>query len=395
MNYKKQIFRILGALLPALMLSGLAKAQDAAAPGAIAPEKLSIWTSGAGILMVATIIILMAVIYIMGKIVKTLIEEDTLQIARDRKAKKGLLTVLVLLGSTLMANAQDAAAAAVDTVPMVLDMEATVFWILLGVLVFEFVVILVLCFILYTFLVRKGLIQPFQSVMPKWLQWNTMMGSDKPIEKEAEQLIDHDYDGIQELDNGMPPMLKYIFIGTILFAVYYWTDYHVIKASPLSIAEYEAQIEQGEQDRLEYIKKAGASVDENSVTLLADASMIGGGEKIYVQNCVACHGDKGQGGVGPNLTDPYWIHGGDIHSIFKTIKYGVPEKGMRSWQSEIKPADMQAVVSYIITAFGNKNVAGGKAPQGDLYSAAAPAAGADSSKTSAPADSNSAAPAKP
>ena len=395
MKHKKQLFRILGALLPAMMLGGIAHAQDAAAPAPVAAEKLSIWTSGAGILMVATIVILMAVIYILGKIVKTLIEEDTLQVARNMKAKKGLLTVLVLLGSTFITHAQDAAAAAVDSVPMVFDMEATVFWILLGVLVFEFVVILVLCFILYTFLVRKGLIQPFRNVMPKWMQWNTMMGSDKPIEKEAEQLIDHDYDGIQELDNGMPPMLKYIFIATIAFAVYYIADYHVFKTSPLMIAEYEAQIEQGELDRLEYIKKAGASVDENSVTLLDDATMLAGGEKIYVQNCVACHGDKGQGGVGPNLTDPYWIHGGDIHSIFKTVKYGVPEKGMRSWQSEIKPADMQAVVSYIITSFGNKNVAGGKAPQGELYNAAPAAGAADSTKAATPADSTNAVPAKP
>lgn len=389
MKHKKQLFRILGALLPALMLGGKAYAQEASMPAPVAAEKLSIWTSGAGILMVATIIILMAVIYILGKIVKFLIEEDTLQVARSMKAKKGLLTVFILLGSTLITQAQDAAA--VNSVPMMLDMEATVFWILLGVLVFEFVVILILCFILYTFLVRKGLIQPFHMVLPTWMQWNTMMGSDTPIEKEAEQLIDHDYDGIQELDNGMPPMLKYIFIATILFAVYYWTDYHIVKASPLMIAEYEAQIEQGEQDRLEYIKKAGASVDENTVTLLADASMIAGGEKLYTQNCVACHGDKGQGGVGPNLTDPYWIHGGDIHSIFKTIKYGVPEKGMRSWQSEIKPADMQAVVSYIMTAFGNKNVTGGKAPQGELYNAVI----ADSSKTSAATDSTNAVPAKP
>ena len=389
MKHKKQLFRILGALLPAMMLGGIAHAQEATAPAPVAAEKLSIWTSGAGILMVATIIILMAVIYILGKIVKTLIEEDTLHVARSMKAKKGLLTVFILLGSTLITQAQDVAA--VDSVPMILDMEATVFWILLGVLVFEFVVILILCFILYTFLVRKGLIQPFHMVLPTWMQWNTMMGSDTPIEKEAEQLIDHDYDGIQELDNGMPPMLKYIFIATILFAVYYWTDYHVAKTSPLMIAEYEAQIEQGEQDRLEYIKKAGASVDENTVTLLADASMIAGGEKIYAQNCVACHGDKGQGGVGPNLTDPYWIHGGDIQSIFKTVKYGVPEKGMRSWQSEIKPADMQAVVSYIMTAFGNKNVAGGKAPQGELYNAGI----ADSTKTTAATDSTNAVPAKP
>jgi cytochrome c oxidase cbb3-type subunit 3 len=117
---------------------------------------------------------------------------------------------------------------------------------------------------------------------------------------------------------------------------------------------------------------------------------LAGGEKIYANNCVACHGNKGQGGVGPNLTDAYWLHGGDIHSIFKSVKYGIPEKGMRSWQSEIKPADLQAVVSYIITTFENKNVAGGKAPQGNLYQAVA----SDSSKSNAAADS-SAVPSKP
>jgi cytochrome c oxidase cbb3-type subunit 3 len=118
--------------------------------------------------------------------------------------------------------------------------------------------------------------------------------------------------------------------------------------------------------------------------------MLAGGEKLYTQNCVACHGNNGQGGVGPNLTDAYWLHGGDIHSIFKSVKYGIPEKGMRSWQSEIKPADMQAVVSYIITAFGNKNVTGGKAPQGNLYQAAS----SDSTQSTIPADS-SAVPIKP
>jgi cytochrome c oxidase cbb3-type subunit 3 len=339
--------------------------------------------------MIATIVILMAVIYILGSIVKTLVEEDTIETVRSMKAKKGLLTILILVSSSMMVMAQDAVPA-VDSVPMILDMEATVFWVLLGVLFFEFVIILMLCFILYKFLLRKGLIRSFKTALPTWLQWNTMMGSDKPLEHEAEQLIAHDYDGIQELDNGMPPMLKYIFIGSILFAVYYMFDYHVLNASPLSIAEYEAQMEQGEQDRLEYIKKAGASVDENTVTLLTDASMLAGGEKVYANNCVACHGNNGQGGVGPNLTDAYWLHGGDIHSIFKSVKYGIPEKGMRSWQSEIKPADMQAVVSYIITAFGNKNVTGGKAPQGNLYQAVA----SDSSKSNAVTDS-SAVPTKP
>lgn len=387
MKNDKYKFRLGFSTLSALMLVLQANAQNAPAP--VTPEKLSVWTSGAGLLMIATIVILMAVIYILGSIVKTLVEEDTIETVRSMKAKKGLLTILILVSSSMMVMAQDAVPA-VDSVPMILDMEATVFWVLLGVLFFEFVIILMLCFILYKFLLRKGLIRSFKTALPTWLQWNTMMGSDKPLEHEAEQLIAHDYDGIQELDNGMPPMLKYIFIGSILFAVYYMFDYHVLNASPLSIAEYEAQMEQGEQDRLEYIKKAGASVDENTVTLLTDASMLAGGEKVYANNCVACHGNNGQGGVGPNLTDAYWLHGGDIHSIFKSVKYGIPEKGMRSWQSEIKPADMQAVVSYIITAFGNKNVTGGKAPQGNLYQAVA----SDSSKSNAVTDS-SAVPTKP
>jgi cytochrome c oxidase cbb3-type subunit 3 len=101
---------------------------------------------------------------------------------------------------------------------------------------------------------------------------------------------------------------------------------------------------------------------------------------------VACHGDKGQGGVGPNLTDKFWIHGGGIKDLFKTIKYGVPDKGMRSWQSEIKPADIQAVSSYILKTFGGTNVAGGKAPQGVEYTGeAAVAPASDSTQAAMPA----------
>ena len=90
--------------------------------------------------------------------------------------------------------------------------------------------------------------------------------------------------------------------------------------------------------------------------------------------CAACHGDKGQGGIGPNLTDAYWIHGGDVKSVFKVVKYGVLEKGMISWKDEMKPGEMQAVVSYIFTLQGT-NPDGAKEPQGQLYTpeAAAPA----------------------
>jgi cytochrome c oxidase cbb3-type subunit 3 len=383
-KYTKSIIALFASLLS---VKG-AMAQDAAVTAPAVSEKMSVWSSGAGIIMVMTIVILLAVIFILGKIVRTLVEEDTYDTAKKMKANKGLLSLVVLTLLSFSAQAQDAvAAAAPKGVSLTFGLETTVFWTLAGVLVFEFIILMILCYVLYTFLVRKGLIKAFDmsANLPAWMQWNKMTGNDLPFEKEKDYLIDHDYDGIQELDNGMPPMLKYIFVITIIFAVYYLVDYHVLKASPLQLAEYEIQLEKGAADKLEYLKKAGASVDENTVTLLADAGMIDGGQKIYATNCVACHGDKGQGGVGPNLTDKFWIHGGGIKDLFKTIKYGVPDKGMRAWQSEIKPADMQAVASYILAKLGNTNVAGGKAPQGVEYVAAAAATPADSAATTTPA----------
>ena len=345
--------------------------QDAATT-AVAPEKLSVWTNGGGILMVCTIVMLAAVIFILGRILRTLIHEDTVEMYKAKKSGKGITATLILTMLTLSSQAQDAAVSAAPAGPStVFGMESIVFWSMAAVLIFEFIVLMVLCYVLYSFLLRKGLIKGVASgasTLPKWLQWDFLMGNNVPVEKEEALLFDdHDFDGIQELDNGMPPMLKYIFVATILFAVYYWVDYHVLEASPLQIAEYENQLREGEIQKAEYLKKAGASVDENTVTLLADASMLDAGAKIYTTNCVACHGDKGQGGVGPNLTDKFWLHGGDIKSVFKTIKYGIPDKGMRAWQSEIKPADMQAVSSYILKNMANTNVAGGKAPQGEEF----------------------------
>ncbi|MEZ5047921.1 MAG: c-type cytochrome [Chitinophagaceae bacterium] len=360
----KHFFRIIGLFISSFFLNSL----SAAAQEVVAPQTSSsyatTWANAPFLFLLMTIIILLVVILIIGKIVKVLIEEDTNEIWKLRIKNKSGLILIGFLFSSLSLFAQETESAKPIGSSLIYGMEQTVFWVMLGVLLFEFITILVLCYILFIFLVRKGLIKPVGAILPKWLQFNTLMGNDIPIEKDVDMLTDHDYDGIQELDNGMPPFLKYMFVITIFFAIYYWVDYHVLNASPLQIEEYENQLAQGEADKLEYIKRAGAMVDENTVTLLSDASMIGNGEKIYASNCVACHGDKGQGGVGPNLTDNYWLHGSDIQSIFKTIKYGIPDKGMRSWQSDIKPGDIQAVSSYIIAQLKNKNVEGGKEPQG-------------------------------
>lgn len=115
---------------------------------------------------------------------------------------------------------------------------------------------------------------------------------------------------------------------------------------------------------------AGANVDENSVVVLTDAGAIAAGKGIYDGNCASCHGVAGEGLVGPNLTDAYWLHGGGIKNVFKTIKYGVPAKGMIAWQNQLNPEAIQKVSSYIVTMQGS-NPANAKAPQGEIWNEAA------------------------
>lgn len=330
----------------------------------------SFWSNGPKMLMLLSVIILLAVIIILGKILKALIKNDTKELWKKRKSSQGTMMLALLLFAGFSANAQEEATSVANNTQM-FGMEASLFWIMLSVLIFEFIVIGVLSYILYIFLLRKNLVQPIKNVLPKWMQFNTMLGNDIPLEKDVELMTDHDYDGIKELDNGMPPMLKYIFVGSIAFALIYWVNYHVIETSPLMIAEYENELEKAAIEKEAYLKKAGNLMDENNVTLSDAASVISTGEKVYLQNCLACHGDKGQGGVGPNLTDNYWLHGGDIKSVFKTIKYGVVSKGMRSWQSELKPSDIHAVSSFILNKLTGTNVSGGKEPQGEIFNATA------------------------
>ncbi|TXB67009.1 c-type cytochrome [Vicingus serpentipes] len=192
------------------------------------------------------------------------------------------------------------------------------------------------------------------------------MSDDKKLVDEVlgENLLDHDYDGIMELDNNLPPWWLYMFYGTIIFAVIYsmyffgMGDFKQQDELNNEIAVAEAQI-------AKFKEKNGPSIDENSAVLLTDAAQLKDGEEIYSKNCVACHAANGGGGVGPNFTDDAWIHGNTINDLFKTIKYGVPEKGMIPWESQLNPEQIQNVASYILTEFKGKNVEGGKEPQGE------------------------------
>lgn len=186
-----------------------------------------------------------------------------------------------------------------------------------------------------------------------------------PIEKEADIMLDHNFDGIRELDNKIPPWFSWLFYLTIAFAVFYLLDYHVFNASPLQDEEYQIQVKEAEMQRAALIK-SGAFLNEESVTLLTDPASIDAGKQIFTTNCVACHAADGGGLVGPNLTDEYWIHGGGIKNIFKTIKYGVTAKGMIAWQSQLSPKQIQDVASFVISLHGSKPVSP-KQPEGTIW----------------------------
>jgi len=182
------------------------------------------------------------------------------------------------------------------------------------------------------------------------------------IEHEDEILLDHDYDGIHELDNNLPPWWLMGFYITIFFSgVYMW--YYLFNVdSHVGHNEFVAEMKLAEEEA----EKRGASVDESSVTLLTSEADLAAGAEIYKTNCVACHLPNGGGSVGPNLADEYWLHGGGIKNVFRTIKVGVPEKGMISWESQLSPTDMQKVASFVLSLQGT-NPEGGKAPEGDKW----------------------------
>jgi len=232
----------------------------------------------------------------------------------------------------------------------------------IGVIIFFILVLLVLlALVLYHGLVESG--TPY--AIELWRKISDKLISATPIDKEDSIVLEHDFDGIRELDNVLPPWWKYLFYATIVFAVVYLVDYHVLNISPTSEAEYKDEIKAAELQKAE-LMGSGAFISEKTVILLTDqASILSGGE-IFKKNCVACHGTKAEGLVGPNLTDDYWIHGGGIKNLFKTITNGVPEKGMLSWKTQLKPKEIQEVASYVISLHGT-NPPNAKPPQGDKW----------------------------
>ncbi len=198
-----------------------------------------------------------------------------------------------------------------------------------------------------------------------WKNIYKKLTKSKPIESEDEIIIDHDYDGIKELDNDLPPWWVYAFYITIIFAIVYLVRYEVLDG-PSQIEEYEIELAEAETAIEEYRKTAKDLIDVNTVTLLTNASDLSAGKTVFELNCIACHMADGGGGIGPNLTDEHWILGGGIKNVFKVVSDGGRDgKGMIAWKQILKPSEIVQVSSYLLTLQGT-TPANPKAAEGEI-----------------------------
>lgn len=288
------------------------------------------------------------------------------------KHKLFTLSALVLMAGTLSAQTAEPAAA---------DTGLSLTSILIGV---NAILLLFVVFLLGTLTtaVQKLRAGNENKIQLSWWDKFAALKSEKP---ESELIMDEDYDGISELDNPTPPWFNFIFYTTIIVAILYLFNYHILKIGKLQAAEYTTAVAEAKADVDAYLKKSGNQIDENNVTLSTDKKVIDEGAEIFKANCVVCHRADAGGVVGPNLTDDYWIHGGDIKNVFKTIKYGVQSKGMTAWQNAFTGKQIQAVASYVKSLRGT-NPPNPKPQQGDLYVEGGAATPDSTAAAAAPAD---------
>lgn len=188
----------------------------------------------------------------------------------------------------------------------------------------------------------------------------------QPVENNELLLLDHDYDGIRELDNNLPPWWLYLFYGGIVFGAVYLVRYELMGGDDQE-TEFRTEMAQAKIDVEEYKKHAPDQMNETKVIQLSDAAALAKGKTIFESTCAACHRSDAGGQIGPNLTDDHWIFGGDIKNLFHTISNGGRDgKGMVAWNGILKPTEIQQVASYILSLQGS-NPKDPKAPDGELW----------------------------
>ena len=322
--------------------------------------------------LIATILILAIVIAAFSSVFKNIADSDFLinkySTKTDSTTKSTIVSLVLFLSSLSMMAQEKVTAIVTPDDGRIGGLDQFTFYFLI-IIIFIELLVLSLMFFQFNYLVKN--ISPAAEKKTKVVESKLIMSLTDivPIEEEDSILLDHDYDGIKELDNNLPPWWKYGFYLTIVVGVIYLFNFHVLGTGDLQGQEYEKEMAQAKLDVDAFMKTSANNVDENTVKLMTDATDIAAGKDVFIASCVACHGKGGEGTVGPNLTDDFWIHGGGVQDIFKTIKYGWVEKGMKSWKEDLSPMQISQVTSYIKTLRGT-NPANPKAAQGDLYTEA-------------------------
>ncbi|HAI82476.1 MAG TPA: hypothetical protein DCL43_02315 [Chitinophagaceae bacterium] len=351
-----------------LLVATLASAQSNTANAAVA-EKQTLMSNPVAVSLIIIAGVLLLIIALMANVMlgtaKWFLDKE-----KQQKAATIVTTILLVFGMPMSGIAQDATADAPKVATTIAGLSEAVFYLITSVIGLELFIILMLAYFIRLFIAKDTpVVAPAteEAEAPSTLQvWWDKMNSFKPVEQEANIDLGHNYDGIRELDNRLPPWWLYGFYVTILVGVVYLYRYHVSHTAPSSKEEFELAMKQAEADKAAYLAKAANNVDENTVKLLTEASDLEKGKTTFTSMCAACHGTEGQGGVGPNLTDDYWLNGGSINDVFKTIKYGRPEKGMKSWKDDYSPVQIAQLASYIKSLKGT-NPANPKEKQGELY----------------------------
>ncbi|MBK8846155.1 MAG: c-type cytochrome [Bacteroidetes bacterium] len=362
-----------------LLVPGFATWAQAAASSNKVPD---IFLSNEFYVSLLIILIMLLVITTMGKTIRNLAK----MVSEKSNYTKAIVLLLLAGASSANAQADQAATTKAPTPPE---------WLLSGNFILSaFIILILICAIIILYRVNMRLLkfinneqtQPQAEMAaeteeaPSWMRSIYLWMVDSvPVAKEKDILLDHDYDGIHELDNNLPPWWKYGFYFTIAWSFFYLVYYHA-GTGRLQAQEYNDELAEAKREKEERLRASADNVNEENVTVLADAAAISSGKEVFVKLCASCHKEDGGGQVGPNLTDEYWLHGGGIKNVFKTIVYGVPQKGMISWQSQLTPKQIQQVSSYILTMQGTKPV-GAKEAQGDIWTEKAAPAAADTTVT--------------
>lgn len=342
-SIKKQLGLLGLSLLSAPVLAG-SELEAAASEGSFLDNELNL------ILLIAAVaqfLVLLSLGYIINKVVA----EKGLWINKNKLL--GFLIIVSLFGG-------NQAMAGTETQELV---EAPLFDSVTYLLLSINVVLLFL--VVYLKRLSGQVLVIATGIVPKEKSFSVDLTGLVPIEEEADIMTDHEYDGIRELDNNMPPWWIGLFYLSIIFAVVYIPYYHFSDAGQLQEEEYITEMAEAEAEIAAVMERRGNMVDETNVKLLTTDKAMKSGAKVFKSMCAACHGQSGEGQIGPNLTDRYWLHGGDIKEVFYSIKYGIPTKGMKSWKDDLTPAQMAETASYILSLQGS-NPANAKAPQGDL-----------------------------